>query len=64
MKGSDTTGAMKSAVTDPSEYGMWEPTKDLKTDKVYWTNHTLQMTVWKPPRSPPVLAEHADYENQ
>ncbi len=31
-----------------------EPRKDPKTGKVYWTNHTLQKTVWKPQGCTPV----------
>ena len=30
---------------------MWEPMKDPKTGRVYWTNHVLQKTVWKPPQA-------------
>ena len=42
-------GAMPASVTDPSGYGVWEPQKDLKTGKIYWTNHALQKTTWDPP---------------
>jgi hypothetical protein len=29
---------------------VWEPQKDLKTGKFYWTNHALQKTTWEPPK--------------
>ena len=41
---------MAASVTDPSGYGVWEPRKDLKTGKIYWTNHALQKTAWEPPK--------------
>jgi hypothetical protein len=41
---------MAELVTDPSGYGVWEPQKDLKTGKIYWTNHALQKTAWEPPK--------------
>ena len=34
---------------DPSG-NVWKPMKDTKTGRVYWTNHTVQKTVWKPPQ--------------
>jgi hypothetical protein len=41
---------MTASVTDSSGYGVWEPQKDLKTGKIYWTNHALQNTVWETPK--------------
>ena len=34
---------------DPSGH-VWQPMKDPKTGRVYWTNHALQKTAWKPPQ--------------
>ena len=36
---------------DPTGHGVWQPMKDPKTGRVYWTNHALQKTVWKPPQA-------------
>ena len=36
------SSGLPSAVTDPSGRGIWEPQRDPKTGKTYWTNHTLQ----------------------
>ena len=36
---------------DPTGRGVWQPMKDPKTGRVYWTNHALQKTVWKPPQA-------------
>jgi hypothetical protein len=49
--GAPPGGVMPASVTDPSGYGVWEPQKDLKTGKIYWTNHALQKTTWDPPTS-------------
>ena len=38
------------AVKDAAGYGVWEPQKELKTGKIYWTNHDLQKTAWEPPK--------------
>ena len=35
---------------DPTGHGVWQPMKDPKTSRVYWTNHALQKTAWKPPQ--------------
>ena len=37
-------------VPDPSGHGVWEPQKDSKTGKAYWSNHMLQRTAWQPPK--------------
>ena len=29
---------------------VWQPMRDPKTGRVYWTNHALQKTAWKPPQ--------------
>jgi hypothetical protein len=42
-------GAMPASMADPSGCGVWEPQKDLKTGKIYWTNHALEKTTWDPP---------------
>jgi hypothetical protein len=47
--GAPPGGSMPASVTDPSGYGVWEPQQDLKTGKIYWTNHALKKTVWEPP---------------
>ena len=50
---------MPASVTDPSGYGVWEPQKDLKTGKIYWTNHALQKTAWDPPRGGTAVVQQA-----
>jgi len=45
-------------VPDPSGNGVWEPQKDSKTGRAYWSNHVLQKTAWQPPKgAAPVVAD-------
>lgn len=54
---SSTSAGLPLAMKDPLGQGVWEPRKDAKTGKAYWTNHTLQKTLWDPPAgSQPVQA--------
>ncbi len=47
--GAPPADAMTASVADPSGCGVWEPQKDLRTGKIYWTTHALQKTTWDPP---------------
>ena len=43
-------GVESLPLRDPTGHGVWQPMKDPKTSRVYWTNHALQKTAWKPPQ--------------
>jgi len=51
--------AIPAAVSDPSGYGVWVPRKDLKTGRIYWTNHALQKTAWRPPKGGTAVVQQA-----
>ena len=50
--------SLPAVMRDPQQQGVWEPQRDPKSGKLYWTNHTLQKTLWEPPAgSTPVPAD-------
>ena len=43
--------ALPPARADPGGKGVWEPKRDGQSGKIFWTNHTMQRTVWEPPKA-------------